>query len=133
MSARYKSLGQAEEGLAIIAKALDVIERTGERIAEAELYRLKGELVLSRGEQGSSLAQDEAEKCLLRAINVAHGQGARSWELSASTSLARLFLKQGRRDKAYAVLAQIYDSFSEGIGTVLLKEAKVVLDELNGD
>jgi len=132
LSAGYQSLGRAEEGLAIIAEALDVIERTGERIAEAELYRLKGELVLSRGDQVSSLAQDEAEKYLLRAIDVAHAQGARSWELSASTSLARLFIKQGRRDEAYAILKQIYDSFSEGFGTILLKQAKVVLDELNG-
>ncbi|MBV8056480.1 MAG: AAA family ATPase [Deltaproteobacteria bacterium] len=132
MSAGYESLGRTEEGLAIIADALDVVERTGERIAEAELYRLKGELVLG-GEAGRSAAAEyEAEKCFRRAIDIARHQRAKSWELRASTSLARLLMKKNRCDEAYATLGQIYGWFSEGFNTGFLKDAKAVLDEVNG-
>ena len=87
--------GQAEEGLALIAEALEFVTKTGERASEAELHRLKGELLLAR----SPSDQAEAETSFREAIDVARRQSAKSWELRAATSLARLWQKQGARKK----------------------------------
>jgi predicted ATPase len=92
---------------------------------EAELYRLKGELSLNA--PGS---EAEAESCFRRAIRIAQRQSARWWELRAAVSLARLLAKHGRHDEARAMLADIYNWFTEGFETADLKEAKALLDEL---
>src|SRR5260370_40191532 len=92
----------------------------------AEMHRLKGELLLRRND--SNLA--EAQSCFERAIEIARKQSAKSLELRATTSLARLLAKQGRRDEAHAMLAEIYGWFTEGFDTADLKDAKALLDEL---
>jgi predicted ATPase len=116
--------GHPEEGLTTLAEALALVEQTDERHWEAELYRLRGELLLVQGDQAG------AEASLHNAIEVARRQSARSWELRATTSLARLWQKQGRTDDARQMLAEIYGSFSEGFDTQNLTQARALLDEL---
>jgi predicted ATPase len=93
---------------------------------EPELYRLKGELLL----QQSSDNQAEAETCFHHALDIARNQQAKSWELRAATSLARLWQQQGKREEARQVLAAVYDWFTEGFDTADLQDAKSLLDEL---
>ena len=95
------------------------------RFYEAELHRLKGELLLAADAQMA-----DAENCFREAINTAQRQQAKSWELRATLSLARLLMKQRRRDEARSMLAEIYDWFTEGFDTADLKDAKALLDEL---
>jgi predicted ATPase len=124
--------GNPQEGLATLAEALDLMEQTDERCWEAELHRLRGELLLMQGERtetGAGLHQ--AERCFQRAIEVARRQKARSWELRATTNLARLWQAQGRVDEAREALAKIYDWFTEGFNTRDLQEAKALLDKLS--
>ena len=118
--------GQADEGLSALAEALDIVERTGERRWEPEVYRLKGELLLSR----SAKDRSEAETCFNQAIEVARGQQARSLELRAATSLARLWQGRDKISQARELLAPVYDWFTEGFDTADLKDAKALLDEL---
>ncbi len=99
---------------------------TGERWYEAELYRLKGELLL----QQSSDNQAEAEACFQQALDVARHQQAKSFELRAATSLARLWQQQGKRQEAHDLLAPVYSWFTEGFDTADLQDAKALLDEL---
>ena len=87
---------------------------------------MKGELLLRLG-----APQSEAEESIRRAIAVAQRQEAKSWELRATTSLARLLIRTGRREEARAMLTDIYNWFTEGFDTTDLKEAKVLLDELD--
>ena len=110
-------IGQAEEGLRILAPALALVERTGDRLFEEELHRLKGEMLLI-GDDGVVV---EGAQCFRDAIEVARRQSAKSWELRATTSLARLLTKQGKRDEAHAILADIYNWFTEGFDTADLK------------
>jgi predicted ATPase len=120
-----------DEGLAVLTEAMGLVESTGVCVYEAELNRIKGELTLKRPEAGSnSGVQEEAETYFRQALNVARLQSAKSWELRATMSLARLLDKQGRRDEARAMLAQIYGWFTEGFDTADLKDAKALLDEL---
>jgi predicted ATPase len=119
-------LGQAEEGLAAVTEALDDVARTGERFWEAELHRLQGQLLL----EDDAANQPEAEACFHRAIEIARAQNARSWELRAATSLARLWRDQGNPDDARELLAAVYDGFTEGFDNADLKDAKQLLDEL---
>jgi predicted ATPase len=91
------------------------------------LYRLKGELLLLQNSSGAT----EAESCFREAIKIAQRQQAKSWELRATMSLARLLAKARRRDEARAMLADIYHWFTEGFDTADLKDAKALLDELN--
>jgi predicted ATPase len=107
-----------------LTEALVRVERTGERWFEAELHRLKGELVLIGNQAG-------AEACFQRALAVARAQSARAWELRAATSLARLWAGQGRRIEAHGLLAPIYGWFTEGFDTADLKDAKALLDEVH--
>jgi predicted ATPase len=116
--------GRATEGLGLLDEALARVEATGERWVEAELHRLRGELLRSSAER------DRAEACFHRALAVAREQGARMWELRAATSLARLQRDQGRRDDARTLLAPIYGWFTEGFDTADLKDAKALLEEL---
>jgi predicted ATPase len=98
-----------------------------DRIYEAEIHRLKGELLLRQDDSNAA----EARSCYERAIEIARKQSAKSWELRATTSLARLLNEQGRRDEARPMLAEIYGWFTEGFDTVDLKDAKALLDKLN--
>jgi predicted ATPase/DNA-binding winged helix-turn-helix (wHTH) protein len=131
----YRTVGQAEEGLSVLAEALAVAHRTGERFYEAELYRLKGELLLTRagrrakaaGKKGSGA---EAEGCFQKAITIAHHQRAKSLELRAVMSLSRLWQQQGKQAEARQLLAEIYSWFTEGFDTADLQEAKALLDAL---
>jgi predicted ATPase len=137
--------GQAEEGLAVLTEALDAVDKSGERFCEAELYRLRGELTLAQSNVqrlGSSVldtqhpkpstqAQAEAEACFLKAIDIARQQQAKSWELRATTSLARLWQKQGKQREARSILSEIYNWFTEGFDTKDLQEAKELIEELS--
>jgi predicted ATPase len=120
------AIGEPEAGLTALVEALTLVDTTGERWCEAELYRLNGELLL----QQHSDNQAEAEKCFHQAIVIAQNQQAKSWELRAATSLARLWQQQGKRQEAYDLLAPVYNWFTEGFDTADLKEAKALLDEL---
>jgi len=124
LAAARASLGQAEAGIALIDEAIATLEKTGERLFEAELYRLRGELSMRLGKT------DEAETALLRALTVARGQQARMWELRAAVGLARLQREQGRSAPAHNLLAPIYGWFTEGFDTPVLQDAKALLDEL---
>jgi predicted ATPase len=117
--------GRAENGLATLAEALDLVEEADERTWEAELHRARGELLRMVGDE------TEAEASLHRAIEVARRQEAKSWELRATTSLARLWQEKGRYGEARRALAKIYDLFTEGHDTVDLREARALLDSLS--
>jgi predicted ATPase len=119
------SAGQVEEGLTTLADALATLERTKERWCEAELYRIKGDLLVWQG-----TAPKQAETWLRRAIDVAHAQQACGWELRARTSLARLWRKQGRHTEARTLLAESYSWFGEGFETPDLTTAKALLESL---
>jgi adenylate cyclase len=119
--------GQFDEALRTMEESFSIIYRTGQRHCEAEVHRLKGELLLV---QRASNAAD-AEKCFRTAIEIARKQHAKSWELRATTSLARLLAKQRKHDKARTMLAEIYNWFTEGLDTPDLKDAKTLLDQLN--
>ncbi len=130
----YGKAGQVKEGLTVLTEALTVVHKTGERITEAELYRLKGELTLQQENQKAKVetnSQAEAEEYFLKAIEVARKQQAKSWELRASTSLARLWRQQGKKAEAYELLSNVYNWFTEGFDTKDLQEAKALLEELS--
>jgi TOMM system kinase/cyclase fusion protein len=127
----YGKAGQAEGGLNAVAEALAAVDRTEERFYEAELYRLKGALTLQSRVQGpKSKVEKEAEECFLKAIEIALRQQAKSLELRAVTSLARLWQRQGKKEEARQMLAEIYRWFTEGFDTKDLQEAKALLEEL---
>ncbi len=119
--------GHTEEGLAALAEALTMVDHTGECVYEAELYRLKGELLLQSSVQGLA---SEAEACFLTAIEIARQQQAKSLELRAVMSLARLW-QQSKRNEARQMLAEIYGWFTEGFDTKDLQEAKRLIEELS--
>ena len=123
----YARLGRHDQALAMLDEALARIENTGERVDEAEMLRLKAEVLLMRDRS----AVNEGEQYLRAAIDVARAQEAKWWELRATTDLARLLAKQSRRDEARAILAEIFGWFTEGFNTVDLKDAKMLLDELS--
>jgi predicted ATPase len=122
----YGKVGQAAEGLMVLAEALAAVQNTGERFYEAELYRLKGKLLLAR----SSENQAEAEACIRQSLDIARRQQAKSLELRTAMSLSRLWQGQGKRTEARQLLAEIYGWFTEGFDTADLKEAKALLEEL---
>jgi predicted ATPase len=122
----YGTIEQQETGLTALTEALTCAETTGERWYEAELYRLKGALLL----QQSSDNQAEAESCFQHSLDIARNQQAKSFELRTATSLARLWQRQGKRQEAHDLLAPVYHWFTEGFGTADLQEAKALLDEL---
>jgi predicted ATPase len=120
-------IGQPESGLMALADALTLVDKTGERWYEPELYRLKGALLL----QQSPDNQADAETCFQHALEITRHQQAKSLELRAATSLARLWQQQGKRQDAHDLLAPVYGWFTEGFDTVDLQEAKALLDALS--
>ena len=124
----YDSLEQSSEGLSILTEALALVETTGERWWEAELYRLQGELLLAQA--GTPPSVGEAEAYMQKALAIARHQQAKSLELRAAMSLSRLWQQQGKCQEAYDLLAPVYGWFTEGFDTADLQEAKVLLDEL---
>ena len=118
--------GAVEEGLDLIAKALGRVEETGERWFEAELHRMKGELML-RLRKADPVA---AEARFRQAASVARQQGAKLWELRATTCLAGLCREQGRRGEAHDLLSPLYSQFTEGFGTPDLQAARAMLREI---
>ena len=123
----HGTIGEPEAGLDVLKEALALADTTDERWCEAELYRLKGELLL----QQNSANQTEAEACFHQAIAIAQNQQAKSFELRTATSLARLWQQQGKRQEAHDLLAPVYNWFTEGFDTADLKDAKMLLDTLS--
>jgi predicted ATPase len=118
----YGNVGQVNEGLGLLAAVSSVVDK-GERYWEAELYRVKGELLLVH----SAAQHAEAEACFWQALDVARRQQAKSLELRAAMSLSRLWQQQGKRIEAYDLLAPIYGWFTEGFDTADLQEARALL------
>jgi len=112
----------------VLTEALALVDTTGERWYEPELYRLKGALLLQQHLDN----QAEAERCFHHALAIARHQQAKSFELRTATSLARLWQQQGKRQEASDLLAPIYGWFTEGFDTPDVQEAKVLLEELVG-
>lgn len=126
--------GRVDEGLEVLGTAAATIQESGERLYEAEMHRLRGELVLRKYGWGSATRIPQAvlrevEACFRQAIAVARHQQARSWELRAAVSLARLWRAQRRAD-AHALLSEAYSWFTEGFDTPDLKQASQLLGEL---
>jgi predicted ATPase len=122
----YGTVGQAGEGLRLLAEVPAYMDKTGERFCEAELFRVRGELL----QKQINPAETQAEFCFGQALDVARRQQARSWELRTSVSLARLWQKQGKTKDARELLEPIYGWFTEGFDTADLKDAKALLEEL---
>jgi predicted ATPase len=106
---------------------LTTTDKTGVRFYEAELHRLKGELLLQQSPDNTA----EAEFCFHHALEISRAQQAKSWELRTATSLSHLWQSQGKRQDAYDLLAPVYDWFTEGFDTADLRDAKALLDELS--
>jgi len=121
----YAQDGQVEAALASLDEALAAAQATGQRLVEAELYRLRGSVLLQAG-----TSQVEAETWLQRAVDFARRQEAKSLELRAAMSLSRLWHQQGKRQKARELLAEVYGWFTEGFDTADLQEARALREEL---
>jgi len=122
----FLAVGQYDQGLAFIGRALDVCGQNGDRAYVSRHHRIRGELLLHAEGSGS----EEAERALRQALSVARQQDARSFELHAATSLARLWAERGRRSEARDLLAPVYGWFTEGFDEAYVREAKGLLDEL---
>ncbi len=119
-------VGESERGLQLVAEAMHLVNETGERRVESPIHRIKGDLLLISSAENEA----EAERCFRQAIEVALGLKAKSNELQATISLARLWRQQGKKEEARQLLAEIYGWFTEGFDTRDLKDAKALLDEL---
>ena len=126
LSRAHAGLGQFDVAWRCIGEAMAAVETTNERWYEAEINRIKGEIALKLPQLGSSQAGAYFE----RALSVARTQQAKSWELRAAMSMARLWRDQGKRDEARDLLAPVYGWFTEGFDTLDLKQAKTLLEEL---
>ena len=126
LAGAHANLGQFGDAERCIAEALELIETTKEKMFEPEVNRTAGEIAFKSPERDTTTAQAYFE----RALEVAGAQRAKSWELRAATSMARLWRHQGKRQQAHEVLAPVYGWFTEGIDTLDLKEAKALLDAL---
>jgi predicted ATPase len=122
----HGTLGEAEAGLAVLTEALTLVDTTGEHWYEPELCRLKGALLLQQNLDN----QTEAETCFQQAISIARSQQAKSFELRTTTSLAKLWQQQEKRQEAYDLLVPVYNWFTEGFDTLDLQDAKALLDAL---
>src|SRR5207245_6680446 len=128
LAAMLSETGRHQAAEETVARAMELIETTGEQWVESEVYRIAGEVLLRKPDADTRTA----ERRLNHAIEVARRQNTRWWELRATTSLARLLAKTNRRDQARTMLADIYGWFSEGFDTADLKNARALLDELGG-
>jgi predicted ATPase/predicted Ser/Thr protein kinase len=127
----YGMAGQAEKGLEFMAQALAEVERGGERYYEAEIYRLKGMLMLKKAEgEDREAMEKEAEACFRRSLDIARAQSAKSFELRTAINLARLLHKQGKGSEGKGLLEDVYGRFTEGFGMPELQEAKSLIEEL---
>ena len=122
----YAELGQLNDAWRCIDDAIETIERSKEKWGEAEVHRIAGEIALKSPEPDA----EKAEAYFDRALAVARRQQAKSWELRAATSMARLWRDQGKRQQAHELLTPIYGWFTEGFDTLDLREAKTLLDNL---
>jgi predicted ATPase len=114
-----------------VAEALTLAEQTGEGLYEAELHRLRGEILLKHaGGAAETNRQDSAEACFRQALAVARRQGAKSLELRAATSLARLSRMRGQSEEGRLLLVSIHDWFTEGWETPDLREAKTLVEKV---
>ena len=120
-------MGRSDEAIKTIDESFSFTDRTGQHYYEAELHRLKGELLLTRNPSDGA----RAERCFRSAIDIAHEQQAHSWELRAATSLARLAKGTKRKDEARTILTAAYGWFTEGFDTRDLKDARALLNELS--
>jgi predicted ATPase len=149
----HGKVGQAKEGLAVLAEALTLVQKIGQHFHHAELYRLKGQLTLQNLQVAESrvgiahqkvriaeaepvggahpTGEDEAEEYFHQAIKISRQQEAKSLELRATTSLARLWQQLGKKKEARQLLREIYAWFTEGFDTGDLKEAKALLEKLS--
>jgi predicted ATPase len=121
----YADLGQPDDARRCIDDAIEKVERSKEKWCEAEVHRIAGEIALKSQPDAA-----KAEKHFERALVVARQQQAKSWELRAAMSMARLWRDQGKRDEARELLTPVYGWFTEGFDTLDLKEAKALLEEL---
>ena len=126
LASAHAELGQFDDAWHCVGEAMTAVETTKERWCEAEIHRIAGEIALKSPEPDVA----KAEAYFERAIAIARAQQAKSWELRAAMSLARLWRDQGKRDAARDLLAPVYNWFTEGFDTLDLKEAKALLDEL---
>lgn len=124
----YGTVAQADTGLSLLTEARTIMDQNGQHFVDAEYHRLEGELRLHQTETDAS----QAARYFQQALDIARQQQARSWELRAATSLARLWQSQGKRQEAYDLLAPVYGWFTEGFDTADLQEAKALLNELEG-
>jgi predicted ATPase len=127
LATAYADLGQLDDAGRCIGEATTAMETTKETLFEADVHRMAGEIALKSPEPDAVKAQAYFE----RALSVARSQQAKSWELRAAMSIARLLRDQGKRDEARDLLAPVYNWFTEGFDTRDLKEAKALLDELH--
>src|SRR5262245_17854285 len=122
----YTQLARFEEAHRMLDEALAVVEKNDNRAHEAELHRLRGELLLAESPDRSS----DAEACFRRAMETARGQQSKGWELRATMSLARLWRRLGRQGDARTALAAVYKTYTEGFTTPDLVDAKGLLESL---
>ena len=127
MALVHTALGQSSEASRCIDEAMTIIKKSEERWFEAEVNRIAGEIALMAPEPDAAKAQE----CFEQALAIARAQQAKSWELRAAMSMARLWRDQGKQDAARELLAPVYGWFTEGFDTLDLKEAKALLDELH--
>jgi predicted ATPase len=121
------TVGQHDDGLRALEEALQWVQRNDEHLYEAEVYRIKGELLLKRHVPDPAAA----EQCFERALQVARRQEAKSWELRAAMSLSRLWLQKGRGDDARELLMPVFGWFTEGFDTADLQDARALADRLS--
>ncbi len=124
----FMEAGRIDDGLSALIEAEASADQHEYRLLKSGICRLKGDLLLKQGD----LKAEEARSCFQQAIEIARGQSAKSLELRAATRLARLLASQGHSDEARTMLAEIYNWFTEGFDTRDLKDAKTLLDQLNG-
>jgi class 3 adenylate cyclase/predicted ATPase len=122
----HAALGEFDDGFGALEEALQWVGRNDERLYAAEVHRIKGDLLLRKPAPDPA----QAECCFEQALNIARGAEAKSWELRAATSLARMWLQHNRFDEARTLLAPVYEWFTEGFDTADLQDAKALLDQL---
>jgi predicted ATPase/class 3 adenylate cyclase/DNA-binding winged helix-turn-helix (wHTH) protein len=129
LAEEYGAVGQTDEGLRVLAEAFATVATTAERRWEAELYRLRGELLRQTAVRHRKTVETP-EACFRQALAVARHQQAKALELRAAMSLSRLWQKQGKHVAAHQILSEVYVWFSEGLDTIDLQEARALLEQL---